>query len=156
MLQRSILVGVLAAGLAVAPVARADDTLTGALVDVGDDGRTFTIQTSAGERHEFLAPPSIDVRELETGTDLQVTAQPITDVARGQRRQASAVAVLPPDEDAQGRGGEGGSPPSDPASGGAPGGGPPSGGIPGGGVPSGGSGPGPGLPTGGGAGGVGP
>ncbi|HEY8493645.1 MAG TPA: hypothetical protein VIN04_07095 [Myxococcota bacterium] len=156
MVQRSMLVIALAAGLAVAPAALADDTLSGALVDVGDDGRTFTIQTAAGERHEFLAPPSIDVRALETGTELEVTAQPITDVARNERRQATAVAVLPPDEDAQGRGGEGGGAPNDPASGGAPGGGPPSGGIPGGGVPSGGSGAGPGIPSGGGAGGIGP
>lgn len=152
MLQRGLLFGALVAGLAVAPAALADDTLTGALIDVSDDGRTFTIETAAGERHEFLAPPNIDVGELKTGTDLQVTAQSITDVPRDQRRQATAVAVLPPDDDAQDRGGEGGNAPRDPASGGAPGGGPPSGGIPGGGVPSGGSAPGPGIPSGGGIG----
>jgi hypothetical protein len=142
------LAGVLAASLAAAPALAADDTVSGTLISVDDDGQEFTIQTSEGKNHTFEAPGTIDLREVEPGTDLQVTAQPITDVARDERRKATAVAILPPDDEAEAPPG-GGPVPSDPSSGGAPGGGVPSGGIPGGGVPSGGSGGG-GLPSGGG------
>jgi hypothetical protein len=152
--RRTRLALALAATLAAAPALAADDTLSGTLVEVDGDERSFTIQTSEGKRHAFLAPPAIDVEALEPGSELQVTAQPITEVGRDEKRRATAVAVLP-DTDGEEAAPDEGAMPSDPASGGAPGGGPPSGGVPGGGVPSGGS-PGGGIPSGGGAGGVGP
>jgi hypothetical protein len=138
----------LAVALAAAPALAGDDTLTGTLVSVDDDGRAFTIQSAEGKNHKFLAPSTVDLRALEPGANLQVTAQPITDVGRDESRQATAVAVLPADQGDE-ESGTGSPIPGDPSSGGAPGGGPPSGGIPGGGVPSGGS-PSGGLPSGGG------
>jgi hypothetical protein len=148
MKRRLLLASALAAALSVAP-ALADDTLTGTLVSVDGEERSFTIQTSEGKHHTFLAPVTIDVEALPSGSDLRVTAQAITDVGRDERRQATAVAVLEPDPDREEGGQEQGAVPRDPASG-APGGGPPSGGIPGGGVPSG------GAPGGGGIGGGAP
>ncbi|HSJ96649.1 MAG TPA: hypothetical protein VLC53_06245 [Myxococcota bacterium] len=151
MRRRSLIAGALAASLAAAPALAADDTLSGTLISVDDDGKSFTIQTSEGKNHTFETPGTIDLREVEPGTDLQVTAESITDVDRDERRKATAVAVLPRDDE-ESETAPGGDPvPGDPASGGAPGGGPPSGGIPGGGVPSGGS-PSGGIPSGGGVG----
>lgn len=138
MARRLLFLVALAAALSV-PAQAADDTLTGTLVSVDDDGRAFTIQSAEGKHHTFLAPSAVDLRTLEPGANLQVKAQAITEVERDERRQATAVAVLPPDREREDEGAAG-SVPSDPSSGGAPGGGPPSGGIPSGGVPSGGGG----------------
>jgi ABC-type sugar transport system substrate-binding protein len=126
--RRLLLMAALAAAVAAGPALAADDTLTGTLVSVEDDGREFTIQTSEGKRHVFDAPPSMDLEGVEPGTVLQVTAEPITDVARGGRGRATAIAVLPPDAERTEHDGSL-----------LPGGGPPSGGIPSGGVPSGGA-----------------
>ena len=152
--RRILPAAALAAALLAAPAgAEEEDTLTGTLVYVEDGGRSFTILSPEGKNHTFEAPPSIDLEAVEPGSTLQVKAEPITDVERGETRRASAVALLPPDaetDEGEGAREEGGPAlPSDPASGGAPGGGPPSGGIPSGGVPSGGA-PSGGIPSGGG------
>ena len=86
---------VAAALAASAPALAADDTLTGTLVSVDEDGRAFTIQSAEGKNHTFLAPSTVDLRALEPGANLQVKAQAITEVAKDERRQATAVAVLP-------------------------------------------------------------
>lgn len=148
-MARSLVLIAALVATAAAPVRAADDTLTGTLVSVEDDGRSFTIQSAEGKSHTFEAPPSMDLDAVEPGSTLRVTAEPITDVARGETRRATAVAVMPPAAEREEGAGEGPGMPRDPASGGAPGGGPPSGGIPSGGVPSGGA-PGGGIPSGGG------
>jgi hypothetical protein len=133
--------------LTTAGASLADNTLSGSFVSA--DAGTFTIETSQGQRHTFeigdrtvfrSAGRPIRLADVEVGTELRVTAEPVVGVDRDERRTAKMVEVRehPTGDEAQGEGGS--SIPDDPASGGAPGGGPPSGGVPGGGVPSGGAG----------------
>jgi hypothetical protein len=133
--------------LSTAGASHADNTLSGSFVSA--DAATFTIETSQGQRHTFeigartefrSAGRPIRLADVEVGTELQVTTEPVVGVDRDEHRTAKRVEVRghPTEDEPEGEGGS--SLPDDPASGGAPGGGPPSGGIPGGGVPSGGGG----------------